>query len=314
MTNPGRGNAGHSVYRRLLDRARSNREDFNLLLVRYGIERLLYRLGRSVHADRFVLKGASLFLVWSGHSYRVTRDADLLGFGTSDGDHLLDVFQAVCRAEDECADGILFLEGSLMVTPIREDQAYGGMRVTVTALLHHARIPLQVDVGYGDAVTPGPETVDYPTLLDIPAPRLRAYPRYTMVAEKLEAMVKLGMTNSRMKDFYDVWLLSRLFEFDGRTLSQAILNTFERRGTAIPEKVPLALTDEFAMDDRKLLQWKAFLRKSKPDPVEPVFAELTSAITAFLMPTLDAVANGELLAAQWTRSGAWQRDTINKGS
>jgi len=211
-------NVGHSVFQRLLNQARTHGEDFNLLLFRYGVERLLYRLSISPYTDRFILKGASLFLVWKGQNYRVTKDADLLGLGPADAEHLTDIFKEICQAASDDVDGIEFMPDTVRAAPIREEQAYDGIRVTLVGLLHQARIPLQVDIGFGDDVTPGPERIEFPTLLDAPGPKLLAYPRYTMVAEKLEAMVRLGVANSRMKDFYDVWLLSRLFEFDGRTL------------------------------------------------------------------------------------------------
>jgi len=215
--NQNKKNLAHSIFQRLLNRAKNNKEDFNLLLSRYGMERFLYRLSVSPHNDRFILKGASLFLVWKGQNYRVTRDADLLGFGNSDVEQLADLFRDICRVEFQ-GDGMLYLPESLSAEEIREDQAYDGVRITLVGMLNQARIPLQVDIGFGDVITPAPEQVEYPALFDAPPPILNAYPRYTLVAEKLEAMVKLGLANSRMKDFYDIWLLSRLFSFEGDEL------------------------------------------------------------------------------------------------
>jgi hypothetical protein len=245
-----------------LNHARSHKEDFNLLLFRYGIERFLYRLSISPHASRFILKGASLFLVWNGQNYRVTKDADLLGVDDADVERLSGIFKELCQSDSEDVDGIEFMPRTVSAIPIREEQVYGGIRVTLEGLLHHARIPLQIDIGFGDVVTPGPESIKFPTLLDAPQPDLLAYPRYTMVAEKLEAMVRLGVANSRMKDFYDVWLLSRLFEFDGRTLCKAVSRTFKCRSTPLPSGLPTAFTDEFRKDARKQTQWRAFVRQS----------------------------------------------------
>jgi Nucleotidyl transferase AbiEii toxin, Type IV TA system len=223
VKSPHQRNLPASVHQRLLSRSRENGEDFNLILVRYGIERLLYRLSRSKYADRFLLKGAMLFLVWSGEIYRPTRDVDLLGFGSSDSEDLAQIFREVCLIDVE-PDGLLFNAETVKAEDIREQAAYPGVRVTVQATLGNARISIQVDVGFGDAVTPNPDEIEFPALLDFPAPRLLSYPIYTTVAEKLETMVLLGETNSRMKDFFDVWRMSVLLEFDGRTLVEAILS------------------------------------------------------------------------------------------
>jgi len=187
-----RRNLGHSVFQRLLSHARTRREDFNLLLFRYGIERLLYRLSVSPHADSFILKGASLFLVWKGQSYRVTKDVDLLGVGPADIEHIIGIFRDLCKATAGDVDGIEFKADTVSAVPIREEQAYDGIRVTLVGMIHQARILLQVDIGFGDVVTPEPERIEFPTLLDNPLPQLFAYPRHTVVAEKFEAMVRLG--------------------------------------------------------------------------------------------------------------------------
>jgi len=288
MSSTGKPNMGHSVFQKILNHARTRGENFNLLLFRYGIERLLYRLSVSSYADKFVLKGASLFLVWKGQNYRVTRDADLLGLGAADEDRLAEMFKELCRASTHDVDGIEFMPDTVSAIPIREEQKYRGIRVTLVGLLHKARISLQVDIGFGDAVTPGPERVEYPTLLDAPAPQILSYPRYTMVAEKLETTVRLGMANSRMKDFYDLWLLSRLFDFDGRTLCEAIRNTFRRRSTLLPDGLPMAFTGEFRKDEQKQVQWRAFVRKSKPENVPGDIDAVISEVAVFLMPVIQA--------------------------
>ena len=298
-------NAGHSAFERLLNHARTRGEDFNLLLSRYGIERLLYRLGISPHVDRFILKGASLFLVWKGQSYRVTRDVDLLGFEPADAEHIHRIFVDLCQITTEHSDGITFMPDTVHTALIREEQAYDGIRVTLVAVLHKARIPLQVDIGFGDAVTPEPERIEYPTLLDDPPPHLLAYTRYTMVAEKFEAMVRLGMANSRMKDFYDLWLMSRLFEFDGQTLCEAIRNTFRRRSTPLPDHVPRAFTDEFRKDVQKQAYWRAFLRKSKPEDVSGDFDAVIDEVSVFLMPVIEAVRGEMPFGWTWPPNGPW---------
>lgn len=300
-------NTGHSVFQRLLKYARTNEENFNLLLTRYGIERLLYRLSISSFADRFILKGASLFLVWKGQNYRVTRDADLLGFGPADTEHLNMVFRELCRVASVSIDGIEYLPDTVEAVPIREEQEYDGIRVTLIGVLHRARISLQIDIGYGDIITPEPEKIEFPTLLDAPPPKLLAYPRYTMIAEKLEAIVRLGMINSRMKDFYDLWLLRKLFTYDGKTLRDAVNNTFNRRSTQLPRGVPVAFTDEFRKDPQKQVQWRAFVRKSEPEILPGNLDTTIGEIVTFLMPVLNAIQNSSDFRSTWNLYGAWRK-------
>jgi predicted nucleotidyltransferase component of viral defense system len=214
MTRGGLKNLTASVRARLMNLARQGREDFGEVLSRYARERLLYRLSASDYRERFVLKGALLFSYWAGAPHRPTRDLDLLGRGEPDMALLEEAFRDICRAEVE-PDGLAFLEDSVRGERIKEEEEYEGVRLRLTAALGNARIPLQVDVGFGDAVVPAPEEVAFPTLLGMPAPQLKAYRRETVVAEKFEAMVKLGMLNSRMKDFYDVWELSQKIRLRG---------------------------------------------------------------------------------------------------
>ncbi len=250
-----------SVRQRLLNRSRESGEDYNLLLTRYAVERLLYRLSQSEHANEFILKGAMLFTVWTGAMHRPTRDLDLLGFGEPSEDRLIDVFRNVCEQTVD-DDGMAFDGNTITAAPIRDEQAYAGIRLRIAAKLGNARLNLQIDVGFGDVVTPEARSETYPTLLDQPAPELRVYSPESVVAEKLEAMVSLGMANSRMRDFYDTWVLLQQFELDDQVLARAIRATFERRGTVIPSNVPLGLTEEFAGDPDKQRQWSAFLRRS----------------------------------------------------
>jgi len=302
--NQNKKNIAHSIFERLLNRAKSNKEDFNLLLSRYGMERFLYRLSASPHNDRFILKGASLFLVWKGQSYRVTRDADLLGFGNSDVEQLAEVFRGICRVEFQ-RDGMFYLPESLNAEKIRDDQEYDGVRITLIGLLNQARIPLQVDIGFGDAITPAPEQIEYPTLFEAPPPRLKAYPRYTLVAEKVEAVIKLGVANSRMKDFYDIWLLSRLFSFNGNVLRKALDNTLDRRRTTIPASTPFAFTPAFYQDPQKTVQWTAFVKKSKPDiPVGDLPAVIAD-IAVFLAPVIESLQSNASFEDVWMPDQGW---------
>jgi predicted nucleotidyltransferase component of viral defense system len=251
-------NIGASVRQRLLNVARARGQPLELLLTRYALERLLHRLSLSPHRDRFVLKGALLLTTWFDEPHRATRDLDLLGFGDPSDDALLAVFREVMTITID--DGMTFDTAKLKIQPIREDAEYGGSRLITTATLSGARIPIVVDVGFGDAIEPGAEDIDLPVLLDMPSPHLRAYPQETVVAEKLHAMVVLGLANSRMKDYYDVWMLTRAFSIDTNRLRRAVDATFERRSTPVPTSVPEGLSDAFAADADKQAQWHAFAR------------------------------------------------------
>jgi len=300
-------NTGHSAFQRLLSYARTRGEDFNLLLFRYGVERLLYRLSISSYADKFILKGASLFLVWKGQNYRVTKDADLLGSGPADIEYIASIFRILCKTKTANSDGINFMSDTVRAVPINEEQAYGGIRVTLMGILHQARIPVQVDIGFGDAVTPEPERIEFPSLLGDPSPQLLAYTRYTMVAEKFETMVRLGIANSRIKDFYDVWLMSRLFEFEGQTLCDAIRNTFTRRSTLLPNRLPMAFTEEFRKDAQKQIQWQAFVRKSKPEDVSGDLGSVIIDVATFLMPAVEASKGKRPFRMLWPPNGPWNQ-------
>ena len=276
MTRPGPAtNRIASIRQRLLDRARTCGEDFQLVLDRYAVERLLYRLSISPHRDQFLLKGALLFALWFDAPHRPTRDADLLGFGPADGERLHAVIAELCAIDSD--DGLRFELGSIQIEPIREEAAYEGLRARLVAFLGGARCHVQWDVGFGDAVTPGPQDMDYPVMLDeFPPPRLRVYPRETVFAEKLEAIATLGIANSRMKDYFDLLALLREQAITPETLADAIRATFQRRGTAPPEGVPFGLTDAFATDAQKQSQWTAFLRRNRlaAPALEAVVAEL----------------------------------------
>lgn len=277
-------NIAASVKARLQNVASKRDDDFNLLLLRYGIERLLFRLSQSPYADRFLLKGAMLFVVWDEKTHRPTRDLDLLGFGPSEKADLMRVFQEVA-ATPVVDDGIIFDPKSVQADEIREDNAYGGVRIRLMGKLGTAEIPVQIDVGVGDAVTPAPETATFPALLDFPAPQVRMYPAYTVVAEKFEAMVKLGIANTRMKDFHDIWFLAHRFEFDGPTLRKAIEATFARRQTILSQS-PEVFADAFANDPTKQAQWAAFLRRNGLTGITNQFSEVVAVLRKFIEPVL----------------------------
>lgn len=255
-------NVAASVRARLLTRAKQQGMDYNLILTKYALERLLYRLGVSQWADAFLLKGALLFDLWFDQPHRPTRDIDLLGFGSSDMADLISVFRTVCALPHD--DGILFDPNTVRATEIRKEANYAGVRVTLLGVLDGARCVVQIDVGFGDAVTPDAERMHYPVLLTgMLAPSIRAYPRFTVVAEKFEAMVSLGMVNTRLKDYFDVWYLVQHARLEPIVLLQAITATFARRGTPLPQSLPMGLSEEFARDPSKVKQWAAFLTKNK---------------------------------------------------
>jgi predicted nucleotidyltransferase component of viral defense system len=265
-------NIGASVRARLLNRARADKVDFNLMLTRYSLERLLYRLSVSAWSNEFLLKGALLFDLWFDQPQRPTRDIDLLGFGPAGLDHLTTVFQEICQ--HACEDGMEFDSASVRATEIRKDANYEGVRITLVGTLDGARCAIQIDVGYGDAVTPAADRVQFPVVLkDMAQPTLRAYPVYTVIAEKYQAMVSLGIANTRMKDYFDLWILAHHATIDRTILAAAIQATFGRRGTAIPVAPPLGLSALFAADPIKRQQWNAFLSKNRlnaPDLAEVV--------------------------------------------
>ena len=249
---------GASVRRRLLNLAHARGQPMDLLLTRYALERLLHRLSLSPHRERFVLKGAMLLVTWFDEPHRATRDVDLLGFGDASEDALLTTFREIMAIEAD--DGVHFDLKNLRIEAIREALEYGGSRLRTTAALAGARIPITVDIGFGDAIAPEAQDVNLPVLLDMPSPHLRAYPPETVIAEKLHAMVALGRANSRMKDYYDVWMLTSTFDLDPDRMRQAIAATFARRSTVIPKQVPDGLSDAFADDPAKQRHWNAFVR------------------------------------------------------
>lgn len=280
-----------SVRARLLDMAKAEQSDFNGVLVRYALERLLYRLSQSAHANSFLLKGAMLFTLWYDMPHRPTRDVDLLGFGPSDQVSITQTFKDIASRRVE--DGISFDPESVTVEEIRKEAGYAGARVLITAELAGARVKTQIDIGFGDVVTPEPVQAVYPVLLaDFPAPTLQTYPVYTVIAEKLHAIALLGMTNSRLKDYLDLSVLLERETLDADVLAQAIAATFKRRGMAVPTSLPIGLSDEFANDASRQALWRAFLKKNQL--VAPPLSNLVLKLASQLKPMLQRAAKAPL--------------------
>lgn len=260
-------NIAASIRARLKQQADAKKQDFNLTLTHYGLERLLYRLSISPHAPNYLLKGALLFSLWYDQPHRPTRDADLLGFGPDDVETAVNAFREISQIAVE--DGMVFDVASVQGAAIRKEAGYGGVRIDLRATLDGARITLQVDIGFGDAVTPAAQIISYPVLLDdLPAPQLRSYPKYTVVAEKLHAICLLGMANTRMKDYFDLWVLMAEGTLNPTELRRAIAATFERRKLAVPSSLPIGLSDAFFEDRTKQTQWAAFLKKNRLEAMD----------------------------------------------
>ena len=281
---------GESVFQRVLDR--------------YAIERLLYRISQSDFQDKFLLKGATLFTLWGGGPHRATRDLDLLSFGSNQIPDLVDIFKTIISIPDP-TDGLCFDPENIKGALIKEDQEYEGVRIQLLAKLGNIRLPIQIDIGFGDAMVPGPEEADFPTILDLPKPRLRVYPKEVVVAEKYQALVSLGMANSRLKDFYDIWHLANYSDFDGNHLSQAIAATFARRSTPLPSKLPQALTPEFYDDKTKIAQWKAFVKRAAINESDLTLASVIGLLEQFLLPPTVALNSAGSYEATWTAQGPW---------
>jgi len=288
---------------RLRELARRRGLEFQLVLSEFAIERLLFRLGGSGHRDRFVVKGATLFKLWAAGERRATWDLDLLGRGSSAVDDVVAVVREICAVAVD--DAIEFDAGSVRGEEIRNPDEYGGVRVRFVARLAGAEIPVQIDVGFGDAVEPAPRIEPYPTLLGHPAPRVLVYPRETVVAEKLEAIVSLGVTTSRMKDFYDVHHLAASFQFDGEVLARSVRATFARRGTLLPDAEPVALSRAFLSAPERMRQWSAFLKRSRLE-APAGGAALSDELRRFLLPLIEAARGSGVFTARWPAGGPWE--------
>jgi predicted nucleotidyltransferase component of viral defense system len=306
-------NTAASIRARLLALAHSKGEDYQRVLGRYAIERFLYRLGRSPYRDRFALKGATLFTLWTGHTHRPTKDLDLLGRASScDIGEVQTTIRAICEIRRH--DGIVFDSKSVEGTRIKEDDEYDGVRIKLHADLAGARIPMQIDIGFGDAVYPEPELASFPVLLPMEAPLIRAYPREASIAEKFHAMVVLDIRNSRMKDFYDIWFMANTWTFDMASLRNAILASFERRGSTIPTGIPFALTQDFLNDPQKKQQWSAFVSRLNPEDQAPSLEEVGAILGALLLPCIsgDSLPKADILS--WTPNQGWSTTTAGTSS
>jgi hypothetical protein len=295
-------NVGASVRARLLQRSREERTDFQILLTRYALERLLYRLSRSEHRNRFILKGAMLFVTWVDAPFRPTRDLDLLGYGDNTPEAIGDTFRAILTQPVD-DDGVAFDIAGLEAASIREDLEYGGVRVRTQATIAGARIPIQVDVGFGDAITPGPIEIEYPALLDAPAPHLRAYPIETVVAEKFHALAVRGITNSRLKDYYDLWVIANTFELQRAPLAAAIRQTFARRETALPQEKPTGLSEAYV--DTWGDQWRTFLNRERMAAAPEQLATVVADLERFVLPLIEE-AEGDW---RWKPGTGWIQRT-----
>lgn len=298
-------NVAASVRQRLLNLAQQRKEDFGLILTKYALERILFRVSQSEYRPTFVLKGALLFELWTEQRYRPTRDADFLARGENSPERFQKIFREICAAVVP-DDGLSFDPNTVKAERIVEDANYPGVRITFIAHLENARISLQVDIGSGDVITPAPTETEFPTMLDFPAPTLFVYSKESVVAEKFEAMVNLGITNSRMKDFHDVRSLSYDFSFNGPLLSEAILNTFTRRKTPFPTEMPLVFTPEFYKDDTKIKQWNAFCKKNSLYLAEVLLETVCLEIAEFLIPIIEALKRNERLGKTWPPRGPWK--------
>lgn len=292
-----------SVHQKLLNKATESSRPFNELLQYFAMERFIYRLSKTRHANKFILKGALMFSVWGSPASRPTKDIDLLGKTSNDIHKIENIMKDACKIKVE-PDGMTFDEESVVGEPIAEDADYEGVRVTLQATLGNARVSLQIDIGFGDVVSPRPFKISYPTILDFPAPKLSGYTKETAIAEKLQAMVKLGILNSRMKDFYDIWLMTRMFDFKGEDLVNAIQKTFKNRKTDIIARPPV-FDANFCNDKNKQTQWKAFITKSKLINAPADFCSVVADIEKFLSPVLDAIVAGETLRKRWEVPDTW---------
>lgn len=298
-------NVANSVRNRLLKLSKEKKEDYLLVLTRYTLERILYRLSCSTHRDQFILKGAMLFSLWSDSPHRATRDMDLLGRGSSDLSYLQQIFAEIIATQVD-DDGIVFDHQNIKAVRIKEDQEYEGVRINLIAQIDSARVPIQIDIGFGDAITPQAIETQYPSLLDFPKPLLLSYPQETVIAEKFQAMVALGIGNSRMKDFYDLWLLASKFNYAGEIIAKAINKTFDRRRTQLPADYPLALTEDFYQDANKLAQWQAFANRTRLETSD--FYQVISLLREFLMPPTLALVKGEIFNLRWYPEKQWSTE------
>jgi len=292
-----------SIRQKLYNKAKETNRPFHEVLQYFCMERFLYRLSRSAYKDRFIVKGALMLSTWFTVESRPTMDIDFLGSIDNSVGGIEEVVREICRQEVE-PDGVVFDVSTIKGERIKEDADYEGVRTRLAAFLGNARVVIQIDIGFGDIIVPGPVEMEYPVILNLPKPHLKGYTRESAIAEKFQAMVVLGIVNSRMKDFFDIWLLSRQFDFDGKTLADAIKKTFEHRGTAIQDE-PVAMTGAFGMDSGKQAQWLAFIRKGRFENVPHDLGEVVSRIASFLLPVARALLTDGVFDKKWQAPGSW---------
>lgn len=304
MSAPGK-NRAESIRQRLRNRFRERGEDVQFALQRYAAERFLYRLGVSPHREKLVLKGAMLFGLWGSSMYRPTRDLDFTGYGSSEREAVLGCFRDLCEVSD-VDDGLVFDAQAITAEEIKDDAEYGGIRVRFLAWLGKSKIAMQVDVGFGNAIHPDALDIEYPTLLGDSAPSIRAYPKEAVIAEKFQAMVQLGEGNTRLKDFYDVYVLGTKFIFDGEQLSRSIAVTFERRRTTIAGDLPIALRPRFYADEARATMWRNYRTRNRLPGAPAAFTTVGELLQAFLGPIWSALSAKEPFAPTWQPGGRWE--------
>ena len=297
-------NLAASIHQQLLDRAREKDRPFNEFLQHFAIERFIYRLSKSTHAKHFILKGALMLPVWSGSASRPTMDIDCLGRMDNDLDVMASAAGDICNVPT-VPDGMTFDAESVPVARIAEDAEYEGARIRLRGNLGNARVSIQVDIGFGDVIVPGPNRFEYPGILDFPRAKLKGYSKESTIAEKFHTMVKLGVLNSRMKDFYDIWLLSNTYNFSGDTLTEAVGKTFSNRNTSVPSN-PTAFETSFGQESTRNSQWRGFISRTRLDDVPSVFSEITTSIRKFLGPVSSAIARDIPFRKTWKAAGPWQ--------
>jgi hypothetical protein len=292
-----RQNISASVKQRLLNRSKTDNRSFNELLQYYAMERFLYRLSLSSHAQHYILKGALMLRAWNSPEFRSTMDIDMLG---KTGNEETNIIVQICDilAVEVDPDGLVFDSESIRTERITEDADYEGIKVRFNGFLGTARISMQIDIGFGDIVYPEPQKAELPCLLDFPAPSLLCYSRESVIAEKFEAMIKLGHLNSRMKDFYDIWLLSRQFRFELSNLAEAVKLTFKQRGTELSQPIE-AFSADFISSH--LSMWAVFRKRLKQDHVPASFQDIATEVESFLAP----VIKGDSEEKEWQPAGSW---------
>ena len=305
MSNPNPRNVGASVRARLLNRSRASGENYQFLLQRYAAERFLYRLGESLHRERYVLKGAMLLVNWGEAIYRPTRDLDFSGYGSSLAEDVRSAIRDICSMPVHDDDGMVFYGGNITVEPIREHVEYNGLRARFEATLGSARIPMQIDIGFGNAIQPPPEDAEYSVLLGSPRPRIRVYPPESVVAEKLHAMVLLGDRNSRYKDFYDLHAIVQNFTFQGERLARAVSATFERRRTIASANLPVALTPRFYADADRAEQWRVYVTRNQLPAAPTDFGLVGERLMLFFREPWDAIVHESEFSRSWSAGGPW---------